>query len=231
MIPCAILCGGLGTRLGDLTRDTPKCLVEVAGVPFLFWQLDLLRSKGITHIVLCLGHQGDMIEKALTLSFDSRGIDIKFSYDGEDLLGTGGAILKALPMLGDRFFVTYGDGLLDCDYAAVVQHHEKEGRLGTMVVFREQGNVLFRNGLVKAYSKTIQDKALQHTDWGLSVFEAKAFGLYKQGSKFDLGSVFQNLARQRLLAGYEVPNRYYEVGSLLGICRTIEFLQSRDRQP
>jgi NDP-sugar pyrophosphorylase family protein len=97
-LPVVILAGGLATRLRPLTEKIPKSLVEVAGRPFLEHQIALLRKNGITEIFLCVGYLGQMIE-ALFGNGKQHGVRIAYSYDGDKLLGTGGAIKKLLENL------------------------------------------------------------------------------------------------------------------------------------
>ena len=118
--PVAILAGGLATRLRPATDEVPKALLSVAGEPFLIHQLRLLRSEGFRHIILCVGHLGEMIEMKIG-DENKLGLQISYSFDGPTLLGTGGALKRALPMLGDRFLVIYGDSYMPVDYAAIVQ--------------------------------------------------------------------------------------------------------------
>src|ERR1041385_5451014 len=114
--PVAILAGGLATRLRPITEKIPKALIEVAGQPFLAHQLRLLQSAGIRKVVLCLGHRGETIERAFQ-GGSASGMELSYSYDGPELLGTGGALKKALPFLGQNFMVLYGDSYLPIDYA------------------------------------------------------------------------------------------------------------------
>jgi len=135
-LPVAILAGGLATRLRPLTERIPKSLVEVAGKPFAEHQIELLRRNGIMSVVFCVGYLGEQIEE--TLGDGCRwGITIRYVYDGPSLLGTGGAVRRALPALGDGFMVLYGDSYLDCDYAAVERAFWASGKLGLMTVFRK----------------------------------------------------------------------------------------------
>src|SRR5208283_5675209 len=108
MLPVAILDGGLATRLGALTERVPKSLLQVVGEPFVAHQLRLLQAGGIQQVILCVGHLGEMIEDAVG-DGGSYGVKVEYSYDGAIRLGTGGAIRSALPKLGERFFVLYGD--------------------------------------------------------------------------------------------------------------------------
>ena len=104
MLPVAILAGGLATRLRPMTDRVPKSLLRIAGRPFIFHQLELLKNQGVDRVVLCVGHLGDQVKAAVG---DGRalGLAINYSFDGGELLGTGGALKRALPLLGDRFFV------------------------------------------------------------------------------------------------------------------------------
>src|ERR1043165_9562254 len=133
--PVAILAGGLATRLRPVTEKIPKALIEVAGQPFLSHQLRLLQSSGIRKIVLCLGYRGEMIEREFG-NGSQLGVEASYSFDGPELLGTGGAIRKALPLLGQRFLVLHGDSYLPIDYAAPVQAFLNSGKRGLMTVFR-----------------------------------------------------------------------------------------------
>ena len=135
MIPVAILAGGLATRLGDVTKKIPKALLDVAGKPFVVHQLELLRAAGATRVVLCVAHLADQIEAVLGDGRDF-GLDIRYSHD--ELEGTGGALRRALPLLGDEFLVLYGDSYLRCDYAAIARAWHESGKLGLMTVYKKR---------------------------------------------------------------------------------------------
>ena len=132
-IPVAILAGGMATRLRPITEKIPKSLVTVAGRPFLAHQLELLRARGLRRVVLCVGHLGEMIEREFG---DGRawGMDLAYSFDGRVLLGTGGALKRALPKLGPEFFVLYGDSYLPIEYAPIARRFQSSGKLGLMTV-------------------------------------------------------------------------------------------------
>ena len=114
----AILAGGLGTRLGPLTANTPKSLVPVLGRPFLEHQIGLVRNAGIKRLVLCIGHYGQRIIERFGQG-QAYGVEIVYSQEGEQLLGTGGALKNAEPLLDDAFMMMWGDSYLLLDYAAV----------------------------------------------------------------------------------------------------------------
>ena len=231
MIPVAILAGGLATRLGPRTARLPKSLIEVAGKPFVSHQLSLLRSQGIANVVLCIGHFGEVL--ADFVGDGSRfGLEVAYSSDKDKLLGTGGAIQRALPLLGERFFVLYGDSYLEGDFHAVQSAHAQSGKRGLMTVLRNDNawdgsNVVFREGRIERYDKTEPSREMHHIDWGLGVFDRSAFADAPQGVAFDLASVYQRLLEHDQLAGYEVTQRFYEIGSPDGISDLETYLLSR----
>src|ERR1700761_9161280 len=181
-LPVAILAGGLATRLRPVTETVPKVLLEVAGKPFLEHQLAQLRGHGAEDVVLCVGYLGDMIRERYG---DGRahGVRIRYSFDGPKLLGTGGAIRNALPLLGEAFFVMYGDSYLRIDFAEVENAFRSSGKPGLMTIFHNQGlwdtsNICYANGVIERYEKTTRDPKMQHIDYGLSVFRSDVFALY-----------------------------------------------------
>src|SRR5437764_8367856 len=178
-LPIAILAGGLATRLRPLTERVPKVLLPVAGKPFLAHQLELLRSQGISRVVLCVGYLGEMIERVFGDGRDW-GVKLEYSFDGPALLGTGGALQKALPLLGEHFFVLYGDSYLPIDFRPVAECFQRSGKLGLMTVFHNQNrfdtsNVWFEDGEIKLYDKKNRLPQMQHIDYGLSILSAAGF--------------------------------------------------------
>jgi N-acetyl-alpha-D-muramate 1-phosphate uridylyltransferase len=218
--PVAILAGGLATRLGEITQTIPKALVDVAGKPFVVHQLELLHRAGIERVVLCVAHLADQIEAVLG-NGSAFGLDVAYSHDGGQLLGTGGALRHALPLLGDSFFVLYGDSYLLCDYDAVERTYRDSGKLGLMTVYKNDGrydasNIAFADGRITRYDKTPGLTGMTHIDWGLGVLGARALADYPEG-KLDLVRVYQDLLARDQLAGYEVTERFYEIGSVAGL--------------
>jgi N-acetyl-alpha-D-muramate 1-phosphate uridylyltransferase len=230
-IPVAILAGGLATRLRPITEKIPKSLVPVAGKPFLAHQLELLRARGIRRAVLCIGYLGEMIQRDFG-DGKNFGVQLDYSFDGEKLLGTGGALKRALPKLGEEFFVLYGDSYLPIDYAPVVEFFHRTGKSGLMTVYRNEGrydtsNVVFADGEIKIYDKKIKLPEMRHIDYGLSLFKASVFEKFPADEKFDLADVMQKLVRKKQLAGFEVSERFYEMGSPAGLAELETLLQSK----
>jgi NDP-sugar pyrophosphorylase family protein len=220
MFPIAILAGGLATRLGTLTQQTPKALLDVAGQPFISRQLRLLKNKGFNDVVICVGYLGEQIMDYLG-SGEKIGLRIRYSQDWPELLGTGGALKKALPYLGETFMVLYGDSYLDVDYQAVAEYFGQSGKSALMTVYRnndlyDTSNVVFRDGAVTLYDKKNKQPEMAYIDYGLGVFRSETLAAWNQ-DKFDLAAMYAHLAEDRALAGYEVFERFHEIGSVSGL--------------
>ena len=221
VFPVAILAGGLATRLRPVTATTPKLLVDVAGEPFFSHQIRLLKKAGLTHLVLCVGYLGGQIVEQYG-DGSKWGVKIEYSFDGPKLLGTGGALIKALPLLGESFYVLYGDSYLPIDYAAVGNFFLRSGQSGLMTVFENHGhydtsNVWFQDGAIKVYDKKARLPQMQHIDYGLGAFHAAAFDGFSREAVVDLAEVQKALVARHQLAGYEIRQRFYEIGSPAGL--------------
>lgn len=229
--PVAILAGGRATRLHPLTLSRPKSLIEVAGRPFILHQLELLRQQGVTHAILCLGHLGEQIEACLGAQ-PVTGLSLEYSHDGALALGTGGALRKALPLLGEHFVVLNGDSYLPCPLMRILGAYAAAGRPALMTVLHNAdrfapSNVRFERGVLLDYDKRRRHPAMRHIDFGLSVFARGVFTGYAPGEPFDLAELCHELAARGELAAYEVKERFYEIGSHQGLRETEAFLRER----
>jgi len=227
--PIAILAGGLATRLRPVTTTIPKALIEVAGEPFLAHQLRLLRRNGFQRVVLLVGYLGEQIQ-AFAGDGSDFGLHVEYVFDGPVLLGTAGALRRALPVLGAEFAVIYGDSYLRCDYAAAIASFRGSGKQGLMTVYRNEGlwdtsNVEFAGGRILAYDKANRTPAMQHIDYGLGAFHGAAFDDVPEGVPYDLATVYQHLLARGALAAWESPERFYEIGSVEGIADLERFLR------
>lgn len=230
-LPVALLAGGLATRLRPITEKIPKLLVEVAGEPFFSHQLRLLKRAGLTRVVLCVGHLGEKIVERYG-DGSAWGMQLDYSFDGERLLGTGGALIRALPKLGDAFYVLYGDSYLPIDYAAVGRAFLESGKLGLMTVFENRGlydtsNVWFADGQIRVYDKKLRLPEMHHIDYGLGLLRAAALADYPRDEVVDLAAVYGRLVAESELAGYEIAQRFYEIGSHEGLKELDAVLRSR----
>ncbi len=231
-IPVALLAGGLATRLRPLTETVPKVLLEVAGKPFLEHQLAMLRDQGIRRVVLCLGFLGEQIQLKYG-DGSAYGVELLYSFDGPVLLGTGGAIRQALPLLGETFFVLYGDSYLNIDFGPVARAWTESRRSALMTVFNNQNrwdasNVWFADGQIKLYDKSARTPDMRHIDYGLSLYHSSVFTAYPGGVALDLTNVLKDLVAKGDLAGYEADQRFYEIGSKSGLEELDRYLTSKE---
>ena len=232
MLPVAILAGGLATRLRPLTSTMPKALVPVAGKPFLLHQLEYLCTQGVRQVVLCTGYRASQIE-AVVGNGSVCGLKVDYSEDGETLLGTGGAIAKALPLLGPAFFVLYGDSFLPVSFAEVESQWHQTKKPALMAVFRNEGqwdtsNVFFENPMVIEYNKHEPRPEMSFIDYGLAVLSSEAFADYRDSTPFDLADLYHDLSLAEKLAGIEVFERFYEIGSHQGLAQAEAYFNRTD---
>jgi len=225
--PVCILAGGLGTRLGERVRDTPKPLLDVAGEPFLVHQLRLLAGHGAREVVLCVGYRGEQIEA--DIGGKRFGIRIRYSLDTPKLDGTLGAIRRALPLLGERFLVLYGDTYLRIDYAEVARVWRESDLPAIMTVLRNEdrwdaSNARYEGNRVLAYDKRAPTPDMHWIDYGLGGLTADALTVVDENEP-DLACLYQRLASLGRLAGYEASERFYEIGTPSGLRETDAFLR------
>ena len=230
-LPVAILAGGLATRLRPVTERIPKSLVDVAGEPFIVRQLRYLKGQGIEGVVVCVGHLGEQIVGEVR-DGSSLGIDVRYSWDGPTALGTGGALRRALPLLGSSFFVFYGDSFLPIDFGEVERTFLAEGTAALMTVLRNQNrwdrsNVEFRAPNVVAYDKRSPGVDMEYIDYGLGILTASVVRDFPQEVPFDLSDLYRALSLSGDLAGYEVHSRFYEIGSPQGLLEPIQYFEEK----
>lgn len=227
MLPVAILAGGLATRLHPTTLTIPKSLIKVTGKPFIFYQLKYLRQQGVKKVVLCTGYLGEMIKSYVG---DGSIFDLKISYssDGDKLLGTGGAIKKALPLLSDKFFVLYGDTFLPIKFINVEKAFLSCKKLCLMTILKnkdkwDKSNVFLKKNLLIEYNKKNPSSKMKFIDYGLSILSSGIFSEYPNKKKFDLSDVFESLSTKNQLKGFEVYERFYEIGTHNSIKETEKY--------
>jgi NDP-sugar pyrophosphorylase family protein len=173
-----------------------------------------------------VGRHGAAIEEHVAKSENS-GLRVRCRSDGDRLLGTGGAVLAALPKLPEAFWVTYGDTLLSFDVRDAERAFTSGGRLGLMTVLRnrdrwETSNVDVRDGRVTGYDKGCAPGTHEYLDYGMIALDAGAFAGFDGTDAFDLAAVFAGLVQRGELTSYEVVDRFYDVG-------TVERLRETER--
>lgn len=224
----AILAGGLATRLGSKAMDTPKSMMKILGKPFIDYQLRNLSNQGVSDVVVCLGHMGSQIEDFVE---DGSKFDIKvqYSHDGELKLGTGGALAKALPLLGPEFLVTYGDSYLQLDFDGLINRHTKNTKLATMAIIRNN-NKWDKSNVSLVDTKTIEYSShysghKEYIDYGVSLVNSDALKKHVKPGTWELSEFYEAISKDRELGFYEEKNRFYEIGSLLGLKDFKEFIE------
>ena len=213
-----------------LTNPLPKALLEVAGEPFLAHQLRLFARQGIANVKLLVGYRWEQI-RAFAGDGSRFGVRVDYIVDGPKLFGTGGAVRRALDRLGPEFLVTYGDAWLDTPYGAVVEAFHASGLPAMMCVFRNENrwdmsNVVFEKGVIRLYSKTRRLSEMRHIDWGLGMLKAAVLATRPIDEPWDLSELYEELSVAGRLAGYEVAQRFYEIGSLAGLAETDRLLRA-----
>ena len=229
--PVAILAGGLAARLRPATEKIPKALLSVAGEPFLVHQLRLLQSEGFRKIVLCVGHLSEMIEAEIG-DGKQLGLQIDYSFDRPTLLGTGGALKRAISKLGEQFLVVYGDSYMPVDYDGVVQAFVRSEKPALMTVFENEGrwdasNVWFEAGKIHRYDKKLRTPQMRHIDYGISVLTAAVFAGFPNNVPFDVADLYSQLVSKKQIAAYEVKQRFYEIGSAEGLAELDALLRNK----
>jgi NDP-sugar pyrophosphorylase family protein len=208
------------------TKTIPKCLVEVAGRPFAHWQLEWLASQGVDRVVFSIGHLGDMIRTELG-DGSKWGVTLTYVDEGEELLGTGGALRLAVERAAveEEFFVLYGDSYLSIDLRAVNEAFHARGAEALMTVYRNRGrweesNVVFADGMITRYQKGLADPPpeMQFVDYGLSVVRGGVvLEVVPVEVPNDMADAFAALSRAGRLAGFEASERFFEIGTPAGL--------------
>jgi NDP-sugar pyrophosphorylase family protein len=226
----ALLAGGLATRLRPVTETIPKALVEVAGRPFIDHQLALLRRHGIRRVVLCLGYRGEQVQAYLG-DGAAQGMELCYSYDGERLLGTGGALRRAATLLGDLFWVMYGDSYMDIDYRAVLADFVRRDALGLMTVLHngdrwDHSNVVFRDGRLLRYDKRHRSHDMTYIDYGVALLRRETLARVPPAEPYDLADLYSALVVEGRMVGFEVTERFFEIGSPANLEETDAYLRA-----
>jgi NDP-sugar pyrophosphorylase family protein len=212
-----------------LTETVPKSLLPVAGEPFVDHQLRWLAGHGVTSVVLSVGQFGEMVEEHV--GDGARfGVPVRYVREGKDLRGTGGALRLALDegVLEDDFLVTYGDSYLRVDFGAVGAALRQSRKPALMTVFLntaewDTSNVVFdaEKQLVTLYDKrrTLRPPGdYRYIDYGLTAYRRELVErLIPRGKRYDLADMLHGLSLAGDLAGFEVFERYYEIGSPAGL--------------
>jgi D-glycero-D-manno-heptose 1,7-bisphosphate phosphatase len=222
MLPVVVLAGGLGTRLGEIGTRVPKIMMPIGKQIFLDLQLKLFVDNGVRDLTYCLGHLGQQVEEHVQHISIPNEMIIKFSYDGDKQLGTGGAILKAVKNYEGKFLVVYGDSYLQVKYEEISGRFQNSKQSCIMTVLHnkdlyDKSNVSISNGMVSRYHKDKSDSDLDFIDFGILGFSTSVFSHFEAYKSFDLSLVIQHAIQSNNVLAFEVQKRFFEIGSQQGI--------------
>jgi len=226
--PVVILAGGIGSRLGKLTKKTPKALVKINGKPFIYYQLKLLQKKGIKEVILCIGYLGAQIKKYVG-NGKKFNLNVIYSYE-KKLLGTGGAVKNAFPLIKKNFFIMYGDTYLPINFIKIKNKYIKLKSKALITIYKNKKNLdksnVYFNGKNILYNKKNYLKKMKYIEYGVSIFNKEIFKFFEKRKKFDLSDLFYFLSKKKLLNYYLTKKRFYEIGSISGLKDSKKYLKS-----
>jgi NDP-sugar pyrophosphorylase family protein len=228
-----VLAGGLATRMRPQTLAIPKAMLEVAGRPFVDWQLERLAQCGLRDVVMCIAYLGEQI-RAYVGDGTRYGMRVSWSEDGGQLLGTAGALRAALQYLAPTFLVTYGDSYLPFDYAEPLRVLGTHGDCdGVMAVYKNDGkwdasNVVTDGVWVLRYEKGNQaDGAFDHIDYGATALRRGVIEALPDGQPHGLDTLSRELAATKRLRACVARERFFEIGSPQGLAELDQNLRTR----
>jgi MurNAc alpha-1-phosphate uridylyltransferase len=231
-----VLAGGLATRMRPRTETVPKSMLEVAGRPFIDWQLELFAASGITEVVMCIAYLGEQV-RAHVGDGARHGLRVTWSVEGDGspgaLLGTAGAIRAALPQLAPSFLVTYGDSYLPFDYGEPFSQLERHSDCdGVMAIYANAGawdasNVVTDGTWVVRYEKGARDRAFDHIDYGVTALRREVIAALPAGQRAGLDEIQHGLAARKRLRAVVARERFFEIGSPGGLADLDTHLKGR----
>ena len=216
--PALVLTAGLGTRLMPLTGVRAKPAVPVAGTPLILRVLRWLAAQGVPSAVLNLHHRPDTITRCVGHGAAS-GLAVRYSWE-PTILGTAGGPRRALPLLGERFFVVNGDTLTDIDLRVLLRAHEAGGAQVTLAVApnpapeRYGGVAVDDRGRVRGFSRPGRHTG-EHFP-GVQIVESAVFaGLSDGEPAASIGGVYNALIAERAGAvrAYAGAATFHDIGT------------------
>jgi transaldolase len=223
---CVILAGGLGTRMRAFTEKIPKSLIPIGTGPFLHYQLHWMANQGVSNVVICLGYRGNLI-RDYAGEGTRWGLQIRYVDEGDQLRGTAGALRLALDsgVLEPTFLVTYGDSFLPVDFPEIWEVFESSGDDALMTVLKnadqwDRSNACFNGRKVTLYDKNLRQKPenMAYIDYGLMAFLKSTIEREVSPHQVaDLANLLHALSIRGRLAGLEMKERFFEIGSPQGL--------------
>lgn len=221
-LKAVIIAGGMGTRLGNLTREVPKPMIKINDKPILEYQIDLLQRYGITEVILVVNHLYKVIEDYFG---DGQGFGVKLHYFVEPFpMGTVGGVKELEDILTEDFLVLYGDVMMDVDITRLIAFHHQKGGTATLVL--HPNDHPYDSDLVdldkedrinKFFSKPHPEGVHlpNMVNAGMYVFSPKIFSFITKGQKADFGKdIFPAICEKTPVFGYNTPEYLKDMGTL-----------------
>ena len=218
------------------TLTVPKSMLEVAGRPFIDWQLAQLAASGLRDVVVCVAFLGEQI-RAHVGEGARFGLRVEWSSDGDKLLGTAGALRAALHLLAPTFVVTYGDSYLPFDYGSPLRILDVQDDCdGVMTVYRNEGkwdasNVVTDGARVIRYEKGAGEPCFDHIDYGATALRREVIAALPPGEPRGLDAIQHELANRKRLRALVARERFFEIGSPEGLAELDRHLRTRASAP
>jgi glucose-1-phosphate cytidylyltransferase len=219
-----ILCGGLGTRIGEETYLRPKPMVEIGGKPILWHILKTYEKHGINEFILALGYKGEFIKdyfinynlrkSDFDINMATGKIEIKLLSNEKWKISlmdtglhslTGGRLLRIKDQIKETFMLTYGDGVCDVDINKLLEFHKSHGKLATVTSVRPParfGDMKIKNGQVEKFKEKPQTEA-GWINGGYFIFEPGVFRYLINDSTILEKEPLENLAKDGELMSYQ----------------------------
>jgi len=226
-----ILNGGYGKRLESLTKDKPKCLVEINKKPFIDYQLNMLNSYNFENVHLLTGHLSNKIYEYIKKVEYKYDFKIHLIKDPKPKFGTGSAVLRQAISLKKDFYLMYGDSYINFNLK-LIDRKFATSKLSLMSVYKNNNKIdnsnvrLFQN-LICDYHK---NKNFYYIDYGVCLIKYKDILEFKINNKnlrdFDMKKIFNYLIIKKKLSYYLTNFRFFHIGNIKSLNEFNEFINN-----
>ena len=210
-----IMAGGLGTRLGELTKDTPKPMLKVGTKPMIEHIIDMFVSHGFTKFMLSVNYKAEVIKEYFK-DGSKFGIEVKY-LEEKKRLGTGGALSLIDIELNEPFFVTNGDVLSSLDYEKLLAYHKEKNSIATMCIRKDSYQIPY--GVIEVDEanniKAMKEKPVKEffINTGIYVLDPEVLNYVPKDEFFDLPSLFDVLKREnKSTKAFEITDYWIDMG-------------------
>ncbi len=210
-----IMAGGLGTRLGELTKDTPKPMLKVGAKPMIEHIIDMFVSHGLTKFMLSVNYKAEIIKEYFG-DGNKFGIQVKY-LEEKKRLGTGGALSLIDIELNEPFFVTNGDVLSSLDYEELLSYHKKQNSIATMCIRKDSYQIPY--GVIEVDEanniKAMKEKPVKEffINTGIYVLNPQVLNYVPKDEFFDLPSLFDVLkSKSENIKSFEITDYWIDMG-------------------